>query len=144
MKRLAICLVLLVAVTGCRTHPIILNSLTPARRGDVYDCALQRVTGRGYVAEIDSKRAGLLTARRQTRGRDLKVGGNAQYDELTVSVTDVDSAMRKLQVTAGRAYETHMGSRVSRTERGPGDSVQAEAEALLNACTQAAIKREQW
>ncbi len=141
MKRLAIYLALSFAVTGCRTHPMVLNSLTPARRADVYDCALKRLTDSGYVAAIDARDAGLLTVRRQTRGRDMgKVGGNAQFDELTVSVTKADSGMSKLQVTAGRAYETHMGSRVSRTERGPGEKVQAEAQAILNACTQPAIK----
>jgi hypothetical protein len=135
MKRLAIYLVLSVAVTGCRTHPMIINSLTPARRDDVYDCALQRATGMGYVADIDNKQAGLLTLRRKTRSRDVGVGGNARFDELSVSVTESDSAMRKLQVTAGRSYETYLGSKMSRTERGPGDSVQAEAQAILNACT---------
>jgi hypothetical protein len=145
MKRLAIYLVLSLAVTGCRTHPLVLAGLTPARRDDVYDCAHQRVTDSGYVAGIDSKQAGLLTARRQTFVRDMgKLGGKAQYDELTVSVTEADSAMRKVEVTAGRATEVHMNSKVSRTERGPGDKVQAEAQALLNACTQAVVGDSSW
>ena len=131
------------AVTGCLSHPVTLNSLTPARRDDVYACALQRVKEMGYVAEIDNREAGLLTGRRQTRKRDLgSVGGNARYDELSVSVTETDSAMRKLQVKAGRSLETHSKfSGEQRQERGPGDNVRGEAQALLNACTEAGIKR---
>ena len=141
MKRLAIYLMLSLAVTGCRTHPLTFNSLTPARRDDVYACALQRVKDMGYVAEIDNQVAGLLTGRRQTRSRDLgQLGGNARYDELSVSVSEADSARRKLQVTAGRSFESHTGFSASRTERGPGDKVQGEAQALVNACTEAAIK----
>ena len=142
MKRPTMYLMLSLAVTGCVTHPLVLNSLTPARRDDVYDCARQRVTQLGYVATIDNKEAGTLSARRQTRERNVgNLGGNARYDELTVSVSAADSAMRKMQVTAGRAYESHTSFSTSRTERGPGDKVQGEAQAILNACTAAAIKR---
>jgi hypothetical protein len=142
LKRPAMYLMLSLTVTGCLTHPLILNSLTPARRDDVYDCARERVIQMGYVATIDNKEAGILSARRQTRVRDLgRMGGNAQYDELTVTVSRADSAMHKIQVTAGRAYESHTPYSASRTERGPGDKVQGEAQALLNACTEAAIKR---
>jgi hypothetical protein len=143
MKRLAIYLMLSLAVTGCRTYPVTLNSLTPARRDDVYACALQGVKERAYVAEIDNKEAGLLTARRKTGGRDLgKLGSNALYDELSVSVSEADGGMRKMQVTAGRSKEANSSvSGAIRSERGPGDKVQGEAQALLNACTEAAIKR---
>jgi hypothetical protein len=142
VKRPAMYLMLSLAVTGCRTYPLTFNSLTPALRGDVYDCARQRVMALGYVPTIDNKKAGTLSARRQTRARDVgDLGGNADYDELTVSVSATDSAMRKLQVTAGRARESHTSFSKSRTERGPGDKVQGEAQAILNACTEAAIKR---
>jgi hypothetical protein len=137
-------LMLSLAVIGCRTYPLTFNSLTPALRGDVYDCARQRVIALGYIPTIDNKEAGILSARRQTREKNGPGGGNARYDELTVTVSAADSAMRKMQVIAGRSYETHttlgVGS-FSRTERGPGDKVQGEAQALLNECTEAAIKR---
>ena len=141
MKRLAICLTLSLAVTGC-THPVTMNSLTPARRQDVYDCALQHMTQTGYVPNIDARDAGLLVGRRQTRQRELGVAGNKDFDELTVSITEADSGMRKMEVTADRARESHGTSSTLRSEKGPGDKVQGEAQALLNACTEAGIKRE--
>ena len=140
MKRLAICLTFSLAVTGCVTHPRTFSSLTPARRDDVYDCALQRVKAMGYLAAIDNKEAGHLAGRRLTREANLGSIGNKRYDELWVSISDADSATRKLQVVAGRAQESHTSSSATRIERGPDDKVQGEAQALLTACTQAAIK----
>lgn len=129
---------------ACKTAPISYFAATPQPAGDAYTCALRKLNELGYTISNTNKEAGFITGDKQTSGLGTRLFTGSQYTSvLTVSIFDAPSTEgRRIRVTAAQVRERSNLFATSKNAEKPSDVGIADANAVLEACTQGDITRQ--
>jgi hypothetical protein len=132
-------------LAGCAAKWMSYNSPTPATSGASYDCVLRKVSDFGYTVTSTSRERRIITAQKEFhKSATQALTRQSYFDQLTISITDADSASRTVQIMAtGSVENAHLLTATTSRAKPPSDMAQTDADAILTACARDLVTKEE-